>query len=145
MSYAYNPFNDLPTSFMVNSAQTTAIVADIYSCKHYNLSSKKFIDLENKYGIDLVQALYYEQEDKSFYILHNRFGEAHGVYLFKFREEKPDESKYILKVRNMLKIDDASVSIIRDDFNHHKDLIVAYKTIYLNTYTIKVIYLANEE
>jgi len=35
----------------------------------------------------MVKAMYYEDEDKCFYILHNRFQAAYGVYLFLFNEE----------------------------------------------------------
>ena len=93
----------------------------------------------------MVKAMMYDKEDKVFYLLHNRFRSALGVFVFRFNELLPDKSKHILQIKNNLKIDNCSVCIMYDPMGNHKDLIIANKTIYLNTYTIKVIDLSTEE
>ena len=102
-------------------------------------------DLDSKFGVDLIKAIYFDSEDSKYYILHNKFENGYGLYLFLFNEDHIEKSKHMLKVKNRLKIDDALVSVIKDEANYHKELIIAYKTIYLNTYTIKIMDLASEE
>lgn len=56
---------------------------------------------------------------------------------------------FIIKLKNQLDIDNANIFVLRDDKSRIKELtiegefsnklVVAYKTIYINTYTINVI------
>ena len=47
-------------------------------------------------------------------------------------------------VKNGLQIDDADVVVARDEENKYKELIISYKTIYMNTYNMQIIDLVGE-
>ena len=53
--------------------------------------------------------------------------------------------KFILRIKNRLEIDDADVVVIRDEINRYKELLISYKTIYMNTYNLQVIDLISDE
>ena len=74
-------------------------------------------------------------EDDCFYILSNKFQEKLGIFLIMFSDEKPNQYKFLLKWKNKLDIDNAGIGIIRQE-NKFKELVISYKTIYMNTYNV---------
>lgn len=51
----------------------------------------------------------------------------------------PNNFKWILKWKNKLDIADADLFIIRNKGSDYRELVISYKTIYINTYNVKVI------
>ena len=60
-----------------------------------------------------------------------------GYYLFKFKEDKPVSCKIVTAWENKLNIDNVNMYISKGKNNigeTFKELIIGYKTIYINTY-----------
>lgn len=75
---------------------------------------------------------------KEFYILANKFEERLGFYLIRFAEKDVNNYKFMIKHKNKLDIGDAIIAI-NNRSAMSRELVVAYKTIYINTYTIMVL------
>ena len=80
-----------------------------------------------------------------FYALANKYHDKIGLALVRFDESNPFLHKYILNVNTKLEIDNADVSIMINKERNLKELIISYKTIYLNTFTIFVIDLSTKD
>lgn len=72
-------------------------------------------------------------------MLANKFQRKLGFFLLRINEHDPNDFTFIIKLKNQLDIDNANIFVLRDDKSRIKELVVAYKTIYINTYTINVI------
>lgn len=58
--------------------------------------------------------------------------------MIKFEERSPMNHKFFMKWKNKLDISDANVWVLRNKEKKYKELIVSYKTIHINTYSVKV-------
>ena len=56
--------------------------------------------------------------------------------MIRFDEEKPDNSNFFLKYKNKLDIADADIAVVRCEKTKIKELVVSYKTIHSNIYTV---------
>ena len=74
----------------------------------------------------------------------NKYLEKRGLFLIRFDEHKPANHKFILKWKNKLDIADADVNIIREG-GSFKELVISYKTIFMNTYCVQVIDISRPE
>ena len=91
----------------------------------------------------------FDEEEGQFYIMSNKYDEKLGLYLIKFDEFNPDDFSFFLKFSNKISIGNADI-VINEGIhevtgNHYKELIVSYKTIYMNTYSIRVFDISNKE
>jgi hypothetical protein len=68
-----------------------------------------------------------------------------GVFLIKFDELQPENHKFFMKWKNKLDISDANVWVLRNKQKKYKELIVSYKTIFINTYNVKIIDISNDQ
>lgn len=73
-----------------------------------------------------------------FYILANKYDEKLGFFLIKMSDSDTDNRTFLTKYKNKLDIGDASVSVLRDRDKGYKELVISYKTIYINTYNVHV-------
>lgn len=63
-----------------------------------------------------------------------------GLFLIQMDETNPVMMyQFFLKYNNKLSVGNASISIIRNPKKNTKELLVGYKTIFMNTYTVHVI------
>ena len=92
-----------------------------------------------------MYTLEYDIEDKVFYMLSNRYANRLGTFLIMFHEKDPNKFHFILRVKNKLDIDDANITIVRDKERGYKQLLLSHKTIYMNSYNIKVFDLMSPE
>lgn len=92
--------------------------------------------MDKEYKIKNISELIYDDEDKKFYMLANKRNEKIGLYLVSFREDDPLDYHFFLKYQNKLDIGNAHVSIMRNKKMGYKELLVAYKSIFMNTYTV---------
>ena len=55
--------------------------------------------------------------------------------MIKFHENNPtDQFKFLMQLCNKLDIADADIYVLRNKVEKYKELVVSYKTIYINTY-----------
>ena len=69
-------------------------------------------------------------------MLVNKHKEKLGLFLVTFDDHNPLDFKFFLKYNNKLDIGNASIAIIKNKEKGFKELLVGYKTIYMNTYTV---------
>ena len=78
-------------------------------------------------------------------MLANKFKEKLGIFLIRFDENNPKDHSFILRWKNKLDIADADVCIIRNHKTKYKELVVSFKTIFINTFNVFVIDISNTE
>ena len=120
-----------------------------------NVRSKKQWDLDKYFKItDIKCVIFY---DDFFYVCANkrRFGKGDyklGYYLVKIPEDNPVihaengdiekiEEMFLLNYQNKLDIGDVNMYVLKE--RTRNELIISYKTIYINMYCIYVINLEN--
>ena len=96
--------------------------------------------LDNKYNIGAVRQVIHVDQNKKFYMLANNCFRQIGLYLIEVDEEDPESNKPALMInfKNKLDIDDANIYLIENKLNQLKQLIISYKTIYINTFNVTV-------
>ena len=102
------------------------------------------MDIDNQHNIKDIRFVLHDKEDKLFYVICNRKNGVIGFFLFSFSEDNPHNFTYLTMWRHQLDIDDANMAISRGSDNRggyknaFKELIISYKTIYINTFTVVV-------
>ena len=56
----------------------------------------------------------------------------------------PHKSRFLIKLKNKLNIEDSYVSILRDNTKNIKEIVIGFKTIFINTYSVFVLDLTQE-
>ena len=120
----------------MSSNQAIAIVSSPDDGIYYKFNAKEFIDLDIKFKIGSINTIVYDNEEQHFYMLANKFNEKLGFYLIQFEEENPSNHKFFMKYHNKLDIGNADIAIIRNKRRGFKELLISYKTIFMNTYTL---------
>ena len=69
----------------------------------------------------------------------NRYHDKLGFFVIVFYEENPDDFHFLINYKNKLDIADANIMVLRNMNKMYKELILSYKTIYLNTFNITVL------
>ena len=105
----------------------------------------KFSQNIQGYGVDQIRDLIYDAEHLQYYVLTNKFDEKLGFFVIKISETNPHKSKFLIKWKNKLDIGDTSMTINRDLHNGIKELVVSFKTIYINTYNVVVMDITIED
>lgn len=70
------------------------------------------------------------------YLLANKYQDRLGVFLIRFSELDPGNYNFFLKFKNKLDIADADIAVLRCKDSMLKELVVSYKTIHSNVYTV---------
>ena len=78
----------------------------------------------------------YDEDDKVFYILTNKFEEKLGFFVIKFKEDNPLTKSFLIKWKNKLDIGDTNINVLRTE--NTKEVIISFKTININTYNLMV-------
>ena len=65
--------------------------------------------------------------------------------MIRFDVNNPNSHKFIIKWKNKLDIADANLFIIKTKDSPYRELVISYKTIYINTYNVKVVDISNRE
>ena len=104
-----------------------------------NHKTKQCFNLDDMYRVQAIKEIIHDEEDRCFYLLANKFDEKLGIFLVKFDENDPNKFQFFFKWKNKLDIADADIAVIRNEQTKTKELLVSYKTIYINTYNVKVV------
>lgn len=84
----------------------------------------------------------YDEEDKVFYFLCNKKRELLGFFLIKFNETNPIKNSDLTNWKHKLEIGDVNINVLRGidhvTKKYFKELVISYKTIYINTYNVFV-------
>ena len=82
-----------------------------------------------------------DEDNGKFYFLANMRRGRIGFFLIRFTEDNPKEFNFLTMWPHKLDIYNVNMQVIRDiDANGepYKELIIGYKTIYINTYNLVV-------
>jgi hypothetical protein len=112
-----------------------------------DLAKKKEIDLDELYQIGCMKEIIYDHEDGVFYILANKFEEKLGFFIIRMNEKNPSEHTFLTKWKNKLDLGDANIFVLRhgNQEQQYKELIISYKTIYINTYNVTVMDISQDK
>lgn len=85
----------------------------------------------------------FDNEDNHIYIIANKHSQKLGFFIKRINMLNPfigtENAKFIIKWSRSLDIGDASIFILRDQAKGYKEIVVAYKTIFINVYNIMVL------
>lgn len=103
------------------------------------------MDLDELFHISNIKEIIHDHEERVFYLLANKFKEKLGIFLIRFDENNPMEHCFVLRWKNKLDIADASIKIVRNHKNKYKELVVSFKTIFINTFNVFVLDISSTE
>lgn len=106
---------------------------------------QKETDIDEYYNISAIKEIVYDNEDQVFYVLCNKYSEKLGFFVLKMSESNPKEANFLIKWKNKLDIGDTNFYILRDKVKGIKEIIVSFKTIYINTYNVMIMDISNEK
>ena len=80
-------------------------------------------------------------------MLCNRRHDKIGFFLVKFSRNDPKKYKFLTIIQNNLDIGDVNMQILRgnDSTGSFKELLISYKTIYINVYNLDVFDMSGDE
>jgi len=133
------PLTRQPEFFLMNDNQQVSIIASIDDGIYYNHKTGLYVDLDEEFRISNIKEIIHDHEDRVFYLLANKFEEKLGLFMIRFSEVDPREHQFFMKWKNKLDIADADVAVMRNQQKKYKELVVSYKTIFINTYNVQVI------
>lgn len=83
----------------------------------------------------------FDIEENSIYILSNKQDEKLGFFVLKIDldDKDPTNGKFLIKWKKKLDIGDANFFILRNPTLKFKEIVISYKTIYVNVYNILVL------
>jgi hypothetical protein len=116
------------------------IASDTYSI-YVDVNGNHEIDLDEKFGITCVKCVVFIAEDQQFYFVANKFQGVIGFFLIRYSVNNPDDYKFLTMWRQKMDIADVNLYVLRGtdpEQGLFKELIIGYKTIYINTYTVVV-------
>lgn len=114
------------------------VVASPEDCLYLDLKKDIEMDIDNEYKVSLIKEIIFDEEDRLFYFLSNKFEEKLGFFVFSIKEQDPLDYRFFIKYKNKLDIGDADIYILRSKKNRLKEIVISYKTIYINTFNILV-------
>lgn len=107
-----------------------------------NGEESAFID---DYHISVIESVTYDEEDMIYYIMCNKFDDKLGLFVLKVDPKNPKGGIFLIKWKNRLDIDDSSIDIMRDEVTGLKELILAFKIIYINVYSVFAVDISVED
>lgn len=135
--------NRQPEFFQPDANEHSYIIASPEDAIYIDEINDKEIDLDEHFSIGALKEIIYDREEDDFYILANKFEEKLGFFIIRIDAKEPlKDALFLTKWKNKLDIGDASLNVLRhsnkDNTQHYKELIIAYKTININTYNVTV-------
>jgi len=138
--------------FKFNDTQKICIIASADDSIYLNLYNRNEIDIDEEFQISCMKSIFYDTG--SFYILANKARGKLGLFLVRMncyhpivtaksgREELNGE--FIINMGNKLDIADANMFVLRNEQHGYRELIVSYKTMYINTFNCMVVDLTDK-
>lgn len=115
------------------------VIASAEDGIYLDINKKNEIDLDEKFQIGSIKEIIHDEDDGVFYILANKYEQKLGFFLIKMNAENPEQHRFLTKYKNKLDIGDCSIKVMRDANFGFKELVISYKTIYINTYNVHVL------
>jgi hypothetical protein len=107
---------------MITATEEDAIYMDI--------SAKREEDLDDLYNLGCLKEVIFDEDDKTFYLIANRYKDVYGVFIFNLDQYDPRKFRLVYANSHRLEIDNVGLYIIRNRDLLTKELVVSYKSIY---------------
>lgn len=116
----------------------TFIVASPEDGIFYDKAKQHEVDIDEQYEISNIKEIIYDHEEGFFYLLANKYQEKLGFFVLKINKDVPQINKksFLIKQKNKMDIGDANMFVLRNKRKGIKEVIISYKTIYINTFNI---------
>jgi hypothetical protein len=88
-------------------------VASPEDCIYIDMEKETELDVDQQYQVSAIKEIIYDEEDKLFYFLSNKFDEKLGFFVFSIAENDPLDCRFFIKYKNKLDIGDADIFILR--------------------------------
>lgn len=108
------------------------MLASIDDSIYISLESEIEVDIDEEYDIKQIETIVFDVEDRIFYLLANKYKDYIGFILLKVSEDDPYHAKFLMNHCDKLDVGDANIYISKDPVDNSKELIISYKSIYLN-------------
>ena len=78
----------------------------------------------------------YEFTENDFYIICNKYNENLGFFVLKVSQDLQTKCTFLIKWKNKLDIADCSMHILRYPEHGYCELVIGFKQIYINSYSL---------
>ena len=128
----------------MNNEQTNMIVATEDDAIYTNIVAKREEDLDDLYSLGSLKECVFDEDDKTFYLIANSFKGLYGTFIFNLKSYDPSNYRLIYANSHRLEIDNVGLFIMRNKEKLTKELVVSYKSIYMNTHTTLLLDIASK-
>ena len=134
-----NFLNSQPIYTVFNKNQNCAIICSFYDVLFINIRDDIEIDIDDLYHISDIRSVINLKQ--KFYVLANKCDNLLGYHLIEIDENYPDtkEPCFLINQKSKLDIGNANIYLIWNEKKEKDYLMVSYKSIHINTYTILMI------
>lgn len=146
------PFTAQPILLQINESQDILMAASVEDGYLYNSTTGKQYDIDAEFDIGIIKCIVFDEEDGMIYMCCNRRHGVLGMFLIKFYQYDPDDHEFVLSRtagNRSLDIDSVSLTIIKGEDEgskrRFKEIIIGYKTIYINTFCVEVNDISNSD
>jgi hypothetical protein len=104
-----------------------------------NNVTKKEVDLDYLFEVSDIRSIVYDSDDDKFYLIANRLRGTIGFYLLRFDAQDPSKFEFLTSWKQNLDIENVNMNISRGVEKNgcpYRELVISYKTIFINTYTV---------
>ena len=105
---------------------------------YVNLSINEGVefDIDDKIEISQIKLIGYDSQGDDFFILCNKYLGKLGLFLLKFDSTHFENLQFLIKYENKLDIDDGYFYVLNHLQSGVRELVLSYKTIFMNIHTI---------
>jgi hypothetical protein len=130
----------------MDATQKIFVVSTVADGTYIDISEKDApteMDIDEEFKISAIMEIIYDEEDRVFYILTNKFEGKLGFFVIKFKEYDPRGRTFMIKWKNKLDIGDTNIHVLRTDTT--KEVVISFKTININTYNLMIMDISQEK
>ena len=133
------PLKATPQHFVCNEQQEQFLISNSINCLYLDINSFREVDIDKEYSMSQFKTIYFDSEDNQIYILSNKVDGQLGFFVLKISSNDPFKHSYLIKWKKKLDIGDVNIYILRNKERRYKEIVISYKTIYINVYNILVL------
>ena len=130
--------NKQPQFFEMNTEQKICLTASNDDGIYTDIDKDIELDMDETYSVQMIKEIIYDADEDMFYFLSNKYEEKLGFFVIRINENNPKSGNFLIKWKNKLDIGDTNIYVLRNFDRGTKEVIISFKTIYINTYNIVV-------
>ena len=108
-------------------------------CLYLDLDRSLEYELDKEYNMSQFKTIMFDSDDNQIYLIANVCNDKLGFFVIKISSKNIKDHMYLIKWKKKLDIGDAKICILNDRKKKLKEIIISYKTIYINVYNILVL------